>query len=381
MEKLSFGKTAQIGIRLLFRGSYTLSFDQLEFHLHKLRFRKRINLFIQAAQIMMRLVHRFGFPPILQIEPTNICNLHCLTCATGAGMMKRPPRLMPYEMFCNVIDQVKDHVYLLVFWSWGEPFIHKDAYRMIRYAKDQGLLVHTSTNGHFFDTRESAKQAVDSGLDSLIIAVDGLDQSVYERYRKGGNLNLVIKSIENLVAERIAAGVNHPRITFRFIVMKHNEHQVDKVKDFAKSLGADAVTFRSAVVQRSGFDLDETLAPLSEEFQQYHYRGSPKKEHRIIQKDYYCHRPYANLTIFSNGEVVACENDYNATVTFGNVRNQSLQEIFSSPRVKNFFRAFRYDLDQFSFCHSCEIRDFKHHTANVQTHILNKDFKHHEKDS
>lgn len=372
MEKPTFRKAIRIGTRLLLRGHYALTFDQLEFPLHSLPFRKRLNSMLQGIQLMSKSVRRIGFPTILQVEPTNICNLHCATCPTGAGMMKRSPTLMPFEMFRDIIDQVKDFVYLLVFWSWGEPFMHQDAFRMIRYAKDKGLVVHTSTNGHFLHTRDRAKQVIESGLDSLIVAVDGLDQHTYQMYRKGGNLERVIESIKNIVAERTHERTIHPLITFRFIIMKHNEHQVGKVKDFAKSLGADAVTFRSAVVQRSGFDLDETLAPLSEEFQQYHYRGSPKKEHRVIQKDYYCHRPYANLTIFSDGEVVPCENDFNATMSFGNVTHNTLHKILSSIEAKSFLKTFRHDLDLIPFCQICENHDMKYLTANVKTIILNR---------
>lgn len=372
MEKPSFRKAARIGTDLLF-GRYTLSFDQIEFHLSDLTFRKRLNLIIQGAQLMMRSVYRIGFPPILQIEPTNICNLRCLTCATGAGMVNRPATMMPFEMYRSVINQLKDYVCFLAFWSWGEPFINKDAFRMIRYAKDQGFLIHTSTNGHFFDTKERAKHVIESGLDSLIVSVDGLDQPTYERYRKGGNLRIVLKSIENILAERIAEGVRHPIITFRFIVMKHNEHQVDKVKDFAEGLGVDAVTFRSAVVHRGEVDLEESLTPLSPEFQQYDYEGSPSREARVRRDSLYCHRPYANLAVFSNGDVVFCENDHNATLPLGNVANQSLREILSSDRSISLLRAFRNNLDQLPFCHTCEFQGIKHPTANVRTYILNRD--------
>lgn len=372
MEMPSLRGAARIGTQLLFRGRYPLTFDQLEFHLHSLPFRKRINFLIQGLQLMMRSVHRIGFPPILQIEPTNVCNLRCSLCATGAGMPTRSPSFMPFELYRKVINQVKDYVCLLVFWSWGEPFIHKDAFRMIRYAKDSGLIVHTSTNGHFFNTKERARQVIESGLDSLIVAVDGLDQPTYEKYRKGGSLKLVLESIENIVSERVAAGVEHPRITFRFIVMRHNEHQIDQVKDFAERLGVDAVTFRSAVVRRGNVTLEETLTPFSDEFQQYQYKGLPATELRLRQYRFSCHRPYANLTIFSNGDVVACENDYNDTLPLGNVLDQGLHEIISSAKSRSFFKIFRRNIDQFSFCRTCESHDMKYPTANVQTHVLNR---------
>lgn len=370
MAMPSYHKAAKIGAQLLFQGRYTLTFDQLDFHLNELPLSKRLNLLIQGAQLMVRSAHRIGFPPILQVEPTNTCNLNCLTCATGAKLLKRKPSSMPLEMFCRIIDQVKEYVYLLVLWSWGEPFLNKDALRMIRYAKDNGLIVHTSTNGHFFGTRKSASRVIESGLDSIVVAVDGLDQNTYEKYRRNGKLELVIKSIENLVAERTSARAKNPIITFRFIVMRHNEHQVGKVKDFAENLGVDVVTYRSAVVDRGGLNFEDNLTPNIETYQQFEYTGLPGRKHRIERDGFYCHRPYANLTIFSNGDVVSCENDYNATVTLGNVKDQSLRKIVSSARSSSFLKDFHRDRDRFKFCRDCELRDIKHRTANVKTHVL-----------
>ena len=379
MKKPLLSETARMAARLLFQGSITLTFDQLPFRLHNVPFKKRLNFLIQGMQLMARSIHPVGMPPILQIEPSNICNLHCLTCATGAGLMTRPAALMPFDMYRRVIDQVKDHVYLIAFWSWGEPFINKDAFRMIRYAKEKGILVHTSTNGHYLNTREQARKIIDSGLDSLIVAVDGLDQQTYEKYRQGGKLQSVIDAIENLVTERASLGVSHPRITLRFIVMKHNEHQVDQVKKFAQDLGVDVITFRSAVVRRSKIDCEEKLTPLSEEFQHFNYKNNTSDCNGPKRLNNYCHRPYANLTIFSNGEVVTCENDFNATLPLGNIADQSLHNILSSGKARKFYKTFRKDLDQFIFCKECEMRHMQGHTANVQTFILNREFCGYEK--
>ena len=372
MKKPTIIQAAQDGARLLFRGQYSLSFDQLEFPRRNIPLRKRINHLIQGVQLLSRTAYGIRIPPILQLEPSNVCNLNCLTCATGAKLMTRSPDLMSFEMFKSIIDQVKDYVHLLVFWSWGEPFTNKNAVKMIRYAKERRLLVHTSTNGHFFQTREIARDVVNSGLDSLLVAVDGLDQVTYEKYRKGGSLHLVIRSIKNLVAERTSAGMKHPRITFRFIVMKHNEHQVDRVQEFAEQLGADFVSFRSAVVQRAGVSHKERLTPDLAEYKKFVHEGSPPAEPSAGRNNLYCHRPYANLTVFSNGDVVSCENDFNATLPLGNVSNQSIQEILNSHKSRALFSRFSKNLDHFSFCRACELRNLEEGTHNVQTHQVNR---------
>ena len=207
---------------------------------------------------------------------------------------------------------------------------------------------------------------------SLVVAVDGLDQVSYEQYRKGGTLELVINSIKNLVDVRNDMGVKHPLIIFRFIVMKHNEHQVSQVKAFAADLGVDVLTFRSAVIQRSDISLESDLTPEATKYQQFDYKDMPSEETRLQRRTNYCHRPYANLMVFSNGDVVSCENDFNASKPLGNITDQSLREILTSETSRSFLKEFRKDLDQFHFCQTCELRDIKHKTANVETIILNR---------
>lgn len=368
-------KSVGDGLRLLFKGQYTLTFDQIDFPIRDIPLRKRLNLILQYLQFRTRPIRRLGIPPILQIEPTNACNLGCLTCAVGGDIMDRPATNISFNMFKRIVDQVKDHVCFLAFWSWGEPFINKNACQMISYASDQGLTVHTSTNGHFFHTRERARQVVQSGLKSLIFAVDGLDQETYEQYRKNGDLKRVISSIENVVAERKALGMKTPLITFRFIVMKHNEHQVGQVREFAERLGVDMVTFRSAVVQRAEtINLEKTLTPDAPDYQQYRYRGSPEKEHGVRHRKFSCRRPYANLTVFSNGDVVPCENDFNGRTAYGNLTQHSVHDILASESAKAFLRGFRDNSDQYEFCRTCEFHDLLHETANVETQILNQEY-------
>jgi radical SAM protein with 4Fe4S-binding SPASM domain len=372
LKKPLFGETLQKGAKLLFQGSFDMTFDHLPFHQHNMPFKKRINLLIQGMQLMKRSVNRAGIPPVLQIEPSSICNLHCLTCANGAEMIKRPAMLMPFNMYQSIIDQIKDDVFLVAFWSWGEPFMHNEAFRMIRYAKDNGLFVHSSTNGHFFDDREQARKLIESGLDSLIVAVDGIDQPTYEQYRKGGDLSRVIHSIKNIVAERASLGASRPTIILRFIVMKHNEHQVDKVRMFAEDLGVDGVTFRSAIVRRSGIGFEDILAPQSRCYDGLNPNGAKRLNN-------YCHRPYANLTIFSNGDVVLCENDYNASFKLGNVADESIRGILSSRKSKSLLKIFRENLDEFIFCRECEVRNYQYRTENIETFILKSELHEREK--
>ncbi len=93
-------------------------------------------------------------PISLIIEPTNACNLHCPTCPTGSGKINRPVRMMSFEEFKKIIDQVKTHVDRIYLYSYGEPFLNKELLKMTKYAVSAGIYVEISTNGLFFKSRE-----------------------------------------------------------------------------------------------------------------------------------------------------------------------------------------------------------------------------------
>src|SRR5207249_1534130 len=99
---------------------------------------------------------------------------------------------MSYESFCRIVDDVKDYVIIIVLFNSGEPFMHKDVYRMIEYAHAAGIFVITSTNGSFFNSRERAERLVRSGLDLMIVSISGISQTIYGQYHKNGSIDRII---------------------------------------------------------------------------------------------------------------------------------------------------------------------------------------------
>jgi MoaA/NifB/PqqE/SkfB family radical SAM enzyme len=356
-------------VSLLARGELSLTVDDLPFTLTGLSWRKRLNLLAGGVQKRLRPPFRVGRPLIVQVEPTNTCNLRCPVCATGAGLLTRPPARMPWDRYVRVIDEVKGHACFLFFWSWGEPFLHPDACRMIRYAREQGLRVHACTNGHAFANPAQAEALVASGLDSLIFAVDGLDAATYAAYREGGSLETVLTSIRNVVRARAAAGRARPFLALRFIVMKHNEQQLGGVEAFARELGVDAVTWRSALVVRDGRQFGDRLAPTAPDYRRSADPAAPGAG-VPAQRRPCCNRPYANLTVFSGGEVVFCENDYNARFAIGHVDRTSLRDALASGAARAMLRGFRRGTPLPPFCSGCEFCHDRRPTLNVTTRLL-----------
>jgi MoaA/NifB/PqqE/SkfB family radical SAM enzyme len=134
-----------------------------------------------------------------------MCNLHCPICPTGLGIIGRKQGRIDADTFYAIIDSISRYAYILEIGNWGESFLHPDIFDMITYAHNHHLAVKVISNLNYFD-REMAESAVDSGLDYVMISIDGITQEVYERYHIGGNLSKVFDNIKLLVEARERKG-------------------------------------------------------------------------------------------------------------------------------------------------------------------------------
>ena len=197
--------------------------DRIPHTFHRVPLKKILNWILVEAAALARPEWPVGWPTHLQIEPTTYCNLRCLLCPVNTGL-NRPCGHMDFRIFQKVVDEVGEYVFFILLWDWGEPFLNPQIYDMIRYARERGIKLVSSTNGHLFAQSDHAERVVRSGLDTLIVALDGITQESYEKYRQGGELDAVLTGIRTIVAWKRALNSDTPVINLRFLVMRHNEH-------------------------------------------------------------------------------------------------------------------------------------------------------------
>src|SRR6476646_11810591 len=130
---------------------------------------------------------QWGLPISISFEPTTSCNLRCPECPSGLRAFTRPTGMLQKNFFKETIDQLAPHLSYLVFYFQGEPFLNPDFLNMVQYAVLKKIYTATSTNAHYL-TDAVAKRTVESGLDRLIISIDGTTQGTYQQYRVGGRL-------------------------------------------------------------------------------------------------------------------------------------------------------------------------------------------------
>src|ERR1700750_2666839 len=173
-----------------------------------------------------------GYPVSISFEPTTSCNLRCPECPSGLRAFTRPTGMLKKDFFTETIDQLSSDLLYLVFYFQGEPYLNPSFLDMVKYASGKKIYTATSTNAHYL-TDANAKRTIESGLDRLIISIDGTTQDVYQQYRVGGQLNKVIEGAKNMVKWKKEMKSKTPFIIFQFLVVKPNEHQIEDVKKLA----------------------------------------------------------------------------------------------------------------------------------------------------
>src|SRR5215217_3782519 len=210
---------------------------------------------------------QWGMPVSISFEPTTSCNLRCPECPSGLRTFSRPTGMLQKDFFRDTIDQLSKELMYLVFYFQGEPYLNPDFLNMVQYAASKNIYTATSTNAHYLNDA-NAKKTVESGLDRLIISIDGTTQDVYQQYRVGGKLSKVLEGASNIVKWKKELKSKTPFIIFQFLVVKPNEHQIEDVKLLAKEIGVDDVRFKTAHVYDYENDPNQ-LIPTLDKFSRY----------------------------------------------------------------------------------------------------------------
>ena len=326
-------------------------FDKVDFTYTGLSWKKIFNWFVAELSYVFKSSKVFAYPTHLQLEPVCGCNLRCPMCYIVTHDLT--PGFLKLDHFRKLIDEVCEYVLFLHFWGWGEPFLHKDIYDMIRYAKQRGIKVITSTNGHFFENEEKADQLIDSGLDVLIFALDGADRETYEKYRKKGDFERVIRGLKLLVKRKADRGTSFPRINLRMVVTKENEDQIPEMMNLAKDLGVDIFSLKTLSRHDQDSSWEDSL-PSDQSYLRFEYGtdGQP------IRKKNTCKKMWNHVTVFQDGNVFPCDYHVNDTTSMGNAfdgEGSSFKRVWFGDNFRKFRSRFTSgDLTGLR-CESCDL--------------------------
>ncbi|MFZ5652544.1 MAG: radical SAM/SPASM domain-containing protein [Bacillota bacterium] len=249
------------------------------------------------------------FPKVVLIDTVSYCNLRCSMC--GHRDMKRKKGIMDINLYKKIIDEISEQDKSVRVWLvfFGEALIlrRKGLFDMIAYAKNKGLTdVVLNSNGNLLD-EETARGLIYSGLDAIYFGIDAHSDDTYSKYRVGGNYNRVVDNILRLVHLKEKNNSESPDVYVQFVEMDGNRHELNGFIDFWKNKNV-TVKIRP-MVSWAGL----VQAPnLNEEL-----------------KRWPCYWAMQTMSIADDGRVVMCAVDVDARYVAGDIKNQSLEEVWN----------------------------------------------------
>ncbi len=251
--------------------------------------------------------------------------------------------------FKRTIDELQGHLLYLTFYFQGEPYLNPRFLEMVKYASSRNIYTSTSTNAHYLND-ENAKETVLSGLDRLIISIDGTTQETYESYRIGGSLSKVIEGTKKIVKWKRELKSRTPHIVFQFLVVKPNEHQIEDVKVLAEKLGVEEVKFKTAQVY--DFENGNSLIPDNTKYSRYKKNAAGKFQlkNKLLN---HCWKLWHSSVITWDGSVVPCCFDKDAAHQFGYLKSNSFEEVWRNQKYDSFRAALIQSRSEIDICKNC----------------------------
>jgi radical SAM protein with 4Fe4S-binding SPASM domain len=324
------------------------------FILKRLSFQRIWNLFLLKISYFgaryFKRIAPLGLPYAASIEPTTACNLGCPECPSGLKKFTRPTGRLSKDKNKEILDKLGSQLFYINYYFQGEPFIHPKFLSLIEEANSRNIYTSTSTNAHFIDPRK-AEQIIHSGLDRLIISIDGLTQKTYEQYRVNGQLSKVIEGTKNIIDVKKKLKSKTPHTIFQFLVVRPNEHEIDDVLSLAKEMGVDEVRFKTA--QLYDFKHGNKLMPTNEKYSRYKKQkdGTYKPKYKLLNN---CWRMWSSTVLTWDGKVVPCCFDKDAQHVLGDIAlNNDFSSIWKSKSYVDFRRAVFTERNKIDICKNC----------------------------
>jgi MoaA/NifB/PqqE/SkfB family radical SAM enzyme len=241
---------------------------------------------------------------------------------------RRKKGKMSFANFKRFIDPLAEHAILITLHNWGEPFLNKDIFRMITYASRKGLATRLSSNFYTMNHRD-LERVVDSGLNHIKISLDGASEETYAKYRVGGHFQQVFDNLKALIEIKRRRRRRFPIVEWQFLVMRHNEHEIPKVRWLSDKIGVDLLTLGKIGFGETPYDgtanyeLVEEWLPRHNPAYRYPYDGS-------CLYDVPCVFLWECITLNWDGGLAPCCVLDDPKMDFGNVFEEPVTKIWNN---------------------------------------------------
>ncbi len=287
--------------------------------------KKMLNFARCELDVLRRTPVPSSIPYSAVIDVTNICNLKCPYCPTGARRKSgRTDRMVDPANVEKLLNEIGDYLISVNLYDWGEPFLHPRIADMVRMCHDRGIFTMISSNMNTLN-QKSMDEVCKAGLDYLVVSLSGATQEVYEKYHRGGKIEKLIENVRHISEFKKKHGLKNPIIEFHYLVFKHNEHEVAAAREVAREL--DVEIFRAL----------QASAPEPETVQ---LDNDPKK---ILSEVPYCHQLWHLAVITPDGSVAPCYYMYFDKDDFAHYSEGDILSIRNNPEFVTARKLFNRD--------------------------------------
>ena len=343
---------------------------------------------LYANYQMMRQTSRVSAKPLkLNVEPTNACQLRCPLCPTGLQIMDRSWSNIKPDIYKQLLDEVGDYVFFIDFHNWGEPLLNNQLEDFLLLARKKNISTTVSTNFSLKVTDERLRKIISSGLNHIIVSLDGASAETVSIYRRNMNFDLVVKNMRNLVAMKQEMNSKTPYITWQFLVFRFNEHELENAQNMSREIGVDRLTFSRASLDEAIYPMPDkdraeikTWIPTNPALTSYDYDnaksnpGAPLKL-KSCKNSKRCDWLYMSSAINSDGSIAPCCAVYKQKDNFGlfdSSTNRSYMDILNNERYRSIRDRFAGRNTEFQgvICESCSNGELKGYAAGLNRIII-----------
>jgi len=274
----------------------------------------------------------------VMIENTNICHANCTFCPHYK--MKRSTGVMNFPLFKNIIDKCTlSGIDYVTIYGFGEPLLDPEFTEKVRYTKSQGIKrVTTNTNAYYLDEKKS-REILESGLDEIYISLDAVTHETYKKVRPNLDFKRVEDNIKRFLKMRDAKRQNKPIVILSYVESRFNRNETRQFLSQWRNL-VDGISI--SLIHNWTGDIKYTA---------HHIKQNNLKK---FKRDP-CRLLWTDMVISWNGDVPLCCNDYENRIVLGNVKEQSISEIWGGDKLEKIRQwHINSNFEKISICKECE---------------------------
>ncbi|HEY5958132.1 MAG TPA: SPASM domain-containing protein, partial [Polyangiaceae bacterium] len=259
----------------------------------------------------------------LKVELSRHCKVNCLYCRP-----EKAEQFFPLEEFSRLLELLKRHLLMVQLYEVGEPLHHPAILECIRVAHAAGVATVISTSLSFEKDEAFWRELPRTGLDLLIVAIDGVAKETYQKYRRDGDLDLVMRNLSSVLRYRRETGAAM-KIEWQMIDLPWNRSEQLAARQLSVELGCDRFrVIREAISARCEYG------------------------QRRVTRQRCCIWPYVLFLVDAYGNVVPCFKPDCRPGVVGQLHAETYAEIWNGTNMRQ-LRGFE-SLAKREGCSTCQ---------------------------